>query len=207
MVNRAQLTMTKGPEPGKTFPLEKTSIVLGRDPRNAIVVGHPQVSRKHARIVRRENTWMIEDLESTNGTFVNGSALIGSHVLSHGDVVSLSIAVELSFREEPDTVGHPPRHAARRPHLNAASPSRHPQTDERATLIDRKALDPVPAPSKPPMTRAAPKASDANASWTWFAVAFMVLLLVAACATVLILDRLELLPTPLIELLRQLGLF
>ena len=50
-------------------------ITIGRGPENAIPLRDPAVSRSHARIVRRDGDWMIEDLDSQNGTFVNGQRL------------------------------------------------------------------------------------------------------------------------------------
>ncbi len=49
---------------------EKDQLLIGRDPRCDISVNHPQVSRQHARILRRGRDFIIEDLGSANGTFV-----------------------------------------------------------------------------------------------------------------------------------------
>jgi len=52
-----------------------TSMVLGRDPRADFEIAHPMVSARHARLSRQGNQYFIEDLDSTNGTFVRGRRL------------------------------------------------------------------------------------------------------------------------------------
>ena len=61
-------------------------LTIGRLPDNAIVIDNPAVSGHHARVVSDGDQWVLEDLHSTNGTYVN-SQQVTSHVLRHGDVV------------------------------------------------------------------------------------------------------------------------
>jgi ABC transport system ATP-binding/permease protein len=65
----------------------QTSLTIGRDPENDIVLHHPIVSRKHARITKTgtDGEYEIEDLGSTNGTFVNGERVVEPHLLHRGD--------------------------------------------------------------------------------------------------------------------------
>lgn len=97
MVDGFRLVMTHGPEPGQTFYLDKEAVSVGRDPGNDIVINHPQVSRQHARLVRRGGVIVLEDLGSTNGTFVNGMRLTAPHTLASGDTIGLGDAVTLTF--------------------------------------------------------------------------------------------------------------
>ncbi len=60
-----------GPLLGKRIRLEKDSYVIGRHPDADIHIPAESVSRRHARLVRRQSMWSIEDLNSTNGTYVN----------------------------------------------------------------------------------------------------------------------------------------
>jgi hypothetical protein len=60
------------PPPGAAFPLDVIT-TLGRDVNNAIVVDDPFVSGEHAVLTYRGRSWYVEDLASTNGTFVNGT--------------------------------------------------------------------------------------------------------------------------------------
>lgn len=71
--------------------------LLGRDPEAAVLLDHASVSRRHARIVVHGAIAILEDLESKNGTFVNGSLLSGSSALSDGDELNLG-TVKLIYR-------------------------------------------------------------------------------------------------------------
>jgi hypothetical protein len=51
-------------------------LLIGRHHSCDVVLPSPRVSRRHARLVFRDGTWVIQDLESTNGTVVNGAAVI-----------------------------------------------------------------------------------------------------------------------------------
>ena len=84
-----RLVMTQGPEPGQTFTLDRDTLTIGRDPTSEVVIVDAQVSRQHARLVRQGNVVLLEDLGSTNGTFVNGVRVTTSHALSNGDVIAL----------------------------------------------------------------------------------------------------------------------
>src|SRR5262245_18932510 len=68
-----------------------SDVVHGRDPSADVVLTDPsgEVSRRHARIVIRGTEAVLEDLVSTNGTFVNGERLDGPYVLRAGDKVQL----------------------------------------------------------------------------------------------------------------------
>jgi ABC-type multidrug transport system ATPase subunit len=63
---------------------------IGRDPQNDLVLPHPQVSRFHASIIQRGDRWLIQDLGSTNGTFLNGMAATSPLPLAPGDTISIS---------------------------------------------------------------------------------------------------------------------
>jgi ABC-type multidrug transport system ATPase subunit len=72
----------------------RVSLTLGRGSPNDIPLDHPAVSRRHARIARlslsgaeRDGDYVIEDLGSTNGTFVNGERVVESRPLRPGDTI------------------------------------------------------------------------------------------------------------------------
>lgn len=92
-----QLIMRSGPVPGTVYPLEGEQLIIGRDPSNAIVINDPEVSRRHARLMLQGGRYVLEDLGSTNGTFVNGRRLSAPYVLKPGDVVSLGETITLVF--------------------------------------------------------------------------------------------------------------
>jgi pSer/pThr/pTyr-binding forkhead associated (FHA) protein len=65
----------------------KPTLSLGRDSANDIIIDHPLASRRHARLERDENGYFIRDLDSTNGTYVNGDRIEGGHILRNQDKV------------------------------------------------------------------------------------------------------------------------
>lgn len=65
----------------------KDSLIVGRTPDNDITIDHPLVSRHHARLERLSSRWAITDLQSTNGTYVNGRHVTLTIDLAVGDVL------------------------------------------------------------------------------------------------------------------------
>src|SRR5512145_450549 len=92
-----QFVMRSGPTPGVTFPLEGEQLTIGRDSSNGVAINDAEVSRKHSRLSFQGGKYVIEDLGSTNGTFVNGQRLAGPVVLKAGDVVSLGEQIVLMY--------------------------------------------------------------------------------------------------------------
>src|SRR5512138_65218 len=92
-----QFVMRSGPTPGATFSLEGDQLVIGRDTSSAIAINDAEVSRKHARLNYQGGKYVIEDLGSTNGTFVNGQRLVSPVVLKSGDVISLGEQIVLMY--------------------------------------------------------------------------------------------------------------
>jgi predicted component of type VI protein secretion system len=89
MPGQFQLTMRSGPNPGTVYALDSEQISLGRDSTNEIPVNDAEVSRRHARLSFQGGKYVLEDMGSTNGTFVNGQRLTGPRVLKSGEVISL----------------------------------------------------------------------------------------------------------------------
>ena len=92
-----QFVMRSGPTPGAVFPLEGDQLIIGRDAASNVAISDAEVSRKHARLNFQGGKYVIEDLGSTNGTFVNGQRLGGLTVLKAGDVVSLGEQIVLMY--------------------------------------------------------------------------------------------------------------
>ena len=97
MPGHFQLVMRSGPTPGAVYPLEGDQIMIGRDSSNGVAINDPEVSRRHARLTFQGGKYVIEDLGSTNGTFINGQRLSGPHVLKAGDVVALGEQIVLMY--------------------------------------------------------------------------------------------------------------
>ena len=73
---------------GEEFPLNSAPLTVGRGGQNDLVLaGDDFASARHARIELRGDGVWVQDLESTNGTFVNGSRVAGAQRLDQGDVL------------------------------------------------------------------------------------------------------------------------
>jgi serine phosphatase RsbU (regulator of sigma subunit)/pSer/pThr/pTyr-binding forkhead associated (FHA) protein len=71
----ASLLILKGPNPNTRIPLDRDRTVLGRNNDCDVVINVPAVSREHARIIRRDGKFFIEDLRSRNGTAINNQTI------------------------------------------------------------------------------------------------------------------------------------
>jgi hypothetical protein len=92
-----RLIVRRGPQPNQIYPLDKAIVTLGRDITNEIVINDPEVSRHHCRLTQGGGGFTIEDLSSTNGTFVNGQRLTGARPLAPGDMIGLGETVTLAY--------------------------------------------------------------------------------------------------------------
>jgi len=88
----AFLIIKSGRKSGTTFPLRKKVINMGRDSSNEIVIDDPKSSRQHAKIKLEGDNFVIYDLASSNGTFVNGEK-ITSVKLNDGDEIKIGDTV------------------------------------------------------------------------------------------------------------------
>jgi pSer/pThr/pTyr-binding forkhead associated (FHA) protein len=99
-----------------SFELREGEAVLGREPGLAIALPAEGVSRRHARVTWDGKRHWVEDLRSTNGTFVNGHP-VSREKLNHLDVVTLGKGVELVFLTSDAAAPPAPSLAILRAHL------------------------------------------------------------------------------------------
>lgn len=85
----AFLVTLKGPNTGRQFSLEQDVIVLGRQTDSAICLESQAVSRHHARIVRVDSLFFVEDMGSSNGTYINGARIRDRAPLTEKDTLQL----------------------------------------------------------------------------------------------------------------------
>ena len=78
----------QGRDRGTRFELEKPVVAVGRDVRNDIHLQDTEISRRHAELRQADESFTVHDLGSSNGTFVNGTA-ISTHVMQSGDQLLL----------------------------------------------------------------------------------------------------------------------
>jgi predicted component of type VI protein secretion system len=81
------------------YKMAKERFTIGRLPGNDLRIDHPAVSGQHAIIINILSDAFLEDLGSTNGTYVNGS-LIKKHALQHGDLITCGLH-QIRFLDEP----------------------------------------------------------------------------------------------------------
>src|SRR3954447_22167380 len=85
-----------GPLQGKTLVLSQGEFSIGRDPSNSLWIADPALSRKHCLLVRNDDEIILRDLESRNGTLVNGEQ-VAAQSLQHGDHISVGDSVFVFF--------------------------------------------------------------------------------------------------------------
>ena len=81
---QASVTILEGYAAGMEYPIKKTYAVIGRSRDAAIQLKDPLASRRHAAIMFNETAFLLKDLDSTNGTYMQG-AYIRQRKLAHGD--------------------------------------------------------------------------------------------------------------------------
>lgn len=97
------LVFVNGAHAGESVPLLPTTLTIGREHDNNIELKDPDVARYHARIVHDRGDYVVEDLDSTTGTWVNGQRT-KRIPLNHGDVVrvgSTEIAIDFEWASDP----------------------------------------------------------------------------------------------------------
>ncbi|HEU5466637.1 MAG TPA: FHA domain-containing protein [Gemmatimonadales bacterium] len=141
-----------GPLKGQRYQIKTPVLNIGRADYNDLVLADPSVSTSHAKLQRREGVWMLVDLDSTNGTFVDGEKVQGESPLSPGVMVRFG-DVQAVFEPTDDAMGtakgggtkvieaFKPGSAAPAPAPKAAAPTPPPP----------KAPAPVPAVKRQPV--------------------------------------------------------
>ena len=95
------LVIERGANPGLRVPLKAFPVTAGRDPSNTMFLPDEEVSRFHFRIKQRGRLYILEDLESRNGTFVNGDKVINT-TLQSGDKILIGNTELLFLASEPN---------------------------------------------------------------------------------------------------------
>lgn len=106
----ARLVVVQGSASQAALDLSTASLLIGRDNSCGLVVNEVQVSRQHARIDYLSGNWIISDLNSSNGTFINNTS-ITRHTLRHGDLVQIGQTV-LRFEVTSQAYAPPPVYVA-----------------------------------------------------------------------------------------------
>lgn len=106
---RAKLTVTIGDQK-KAYELPESGVKIGRDPGQCqLAIQHGDVSSLHAFISCKKGVWTLEDLGSTNGTFVNGSKVTSTGLKSNDRILFGSVEANLEILEDKKPVAAPPK--------------------------------------------------------------------------------------------------
>jgi pSer/pThr/pTyr-binding forkhead associated (FHA) protein len=147
----ASLLFRSGELKGRRFPIKVPVVNIGRGDYNDIVISDPSVSTMHAKLQRREAIWILTDLGSTNGTFVEGERLTGEVPLSPGTTLRFGDVIAL-FEPLDDKVPVARTNQTRlMGRLPSAEPSVQARTEEqRAPVRPRRPIRTVPKRPKGP---------------------------------------------------------
>lgn len=175
-----QLIMKSGPTPGRSYLLEKDEIYLGRDVTNDVVINDVEVSRRHARLTSQAGSYLIEDLGSTNGTFVAGQRLTAPHLLRPGEPITLGEKISLSF-ESSQFDPHATVMGAR---PVTAPPTAFTQPPPREAYVPPPPSPPPPPPAPAPVYYVPPPAPPVekkrSRTWLWAGCGCLLFLLCVA---------------------------
>ncbi len=98
----------------KEIPFDKGSIAVGRKPDNDVVIDNPAISGHHCRISVQGDTYFVEDLESTNGTYVNEKRIKKAGV-HNNDVIGVAKHALVFIEDAPAPAAAPRRRRSARP--------------------------------------------------------------------------------------------
>jgi len=101
------LVLVEGKEVGRRWPVGMTPVTIGRDADNDIVLAGRQVSRHHAQVRWTGTQFVVDDLGSKNGTFVNGLPVGPEHPLHPGDRLQVALGYAFSFMQSPVEISMP----------------------------------------------------------------------------------------------------
>lgn len=93
----AMLILQRGNQTSQRYPMDGPQVIIGRSAECDIVLDDRQVSRHHARVFRQDDHYCVEDLDSKNGTHINGRDVSGAVRLEDGDEIQIALRYKLAF--------------------------------------------------------------------------------------------------------------
>jgi pSer/pThr/pTyr-binding forkhead associated (FHA) protein len=82
---KLSLVVTQGVHAGKPIPITSSQFLIGRDEQCQLRPASPAISKRHCAILVRDGKLLVQDFDSTNGTFVNDEKVTGEKPIKHGD--------------------------------------------------------------------------------------------------------------------------
>jgi pSer/pThr/pTyr-binding forkhead associated (FHA) protein len=133
------IIIIKGLDTGKSFPLSKKLVTIGRSPKSDIPLDDHSTSRDHARITFEDKGYLIEDLGSANGTQVNGKLIEGPTSLSPGDKIQIGLSIGMQFNaqmsDDPQPHDHTIKNVSAQKEPVLAETAHAPDTPPHATIM------------------------------------------------------------------------
>ncbi len=171
----ASVLFRSGARKGERVTLTVPVINVGRADYNDLVLADPSVSTMHAKLQRRDGVWILSDLGSTNGTFMEGEPVVSETALAPGATVRFG---EVSVLFEPlDAPESPAAPAETRVMPRLVEPTPYPVPPAPPVVTERPARSPAPrrpVPPPPPRRRV-----------SWVTVTLLMALAAAAAAYLL----------------------
>ncbi|HEY7613151.1 MAG TPA: FHA domain-containing protein [Gemmatimonadales bacterium] len=149
----ASLLVRSGALRGRRLPVTVASVNIGRADYNDLVIADPSVSTTHARLQRKDDVWVLTDLGSTNGTYVEGEPVTGDTALTPGTTLRFGdVAALFEPHDEPRTTEEPGAVPAVGPRAGEAlaEPEESRPADQ-PVRARRPIRASAPKPSGPPM--------------------------------------------------------
>lgn len=87
------IVVTSGRLAGTSMPLKDSGVLIGRNPECSLVLDDDFASGRHARIVRSDGGWLVEDLGSTNGTYIGQQRINGAVPVQAGSALRIGTSV------------------------------------------------------------------------------------------------------------------
>ncbi len=189
------LTVIKGYNKGEVFPLEEDEVIIGRGEENDIVLNIAEISRTHSVLTRGEEGYIIKDLDSTNGTFVDKKKVGEKYLLKPDDTIMLGDAIYLTYQADIDpeeTLVTPRLAEISAPDETAATPkpaARKRTSSPAATLGQVKTAEEM-------LSRGQVTEEKKGRTWLWAGIGCVVVLLFLIVIGLIVFDYLNLYCTP-----------
>ena len=192
-----RLTVIKGFNKGDEFLLEQDEITIGRGEDSTIVLNIAEISRSHTALTKVEEGYMIKDLGSTNGTFVDKKEIGDKYLLKPGDTVMLGDAIYMTYLADAD-----PEETMVTP--RSKEPESHQVTAVTPRLGDKPIKKVTPAAPTPAETKTAEEAlgesqeveETKSNTWLWAGIGCVVVIFFLIVVGAILFDFLNLYCTP-----------
>ncbi|MCX7626418.1 MAG: ATP-binding protein [Candidatus Sumerlaeaceae bacterium] len=133
----------------KPFELKGRVVTIGRHPNNDISLLLESVSRFHAKLELVGSHWLVTDLNSSNGTFVNGERIASPQVLSEGDVLTLGQADLIFSFLSPEERARQAREATTPTPLTSSGVNLLPEGESASTILTtQRSVEATPLPAR-----------------------------------------------------------